>query len=256
MLVDAHEHLPKRISCINVKSAYKIRWSEFHSGAAAAPAFSRAATPQGNEIHVSETHHWKSHRQTPPASIFHVNVEKQHPHALISWSVGVSKPNWLGKKPVVKTNVHVSRKSKKPTKSPITMAGNRSEKCPRCDITLKHSALRVMCRNKRDAATQWNSRQRMKFIENHTFSCHQRQYLIKTLKSSIRMHWSLASFSASPVGRMLWFPDLWVYLNPIDLEKKPVVKTNVHLLRTVNRQPWFPCVGLVKTIAKPKRKKQ
>ena len=33
------------------------------------------------------------------------------------------------------------------------------------------------------------------------------------------MHGKLATLSASPVNRMLWFLNLWVYLNPIDLKK-------------------------------------
>ena len=45
-------------------------------------------------------------------------------------------------------------------KNTDSMSGIRSQNCPRSGITLQASALRVMCKTKRDAAEQWNSRQR------------------------------------------------------------------------------------------------
>ena len=115
------------------------------------------------------------------------------------------------------------------------MTGIPSQSPLRSGTTLQASALRVMYISKRDAARQWNSRKRRKFIENYTFRRHQRQYFIKISKNTICMHGGLHSFSASPVGRMLWFLDLWVYLNPIDLQKIHVVKTNVHNSRKLKK---------------------
>ena len=63
---------------------------------------------------------------------------------------------------------------------------------------------------------------------------------MKILKNSIRMHGGLHSFSASPVGRMLWFLDLWVHLNPIDLEKIPVVETIVQVSRKSKKTNQIP----------------
>ena len=64
-------------------------------------------------------------------------------------------------------------------KNTDSMSGIRSQNCPRSGITLQASALRVMCKSKRDAAEQWNSRQRRKIIEFHAQTAHQRQLFMK-----------------------------------------------------------------------------
>ena len=63
---------------------------------------------------------------------------------------------------------------------------------------------------------------------------------MKILKNSIRMHGGLASVSASPVGRMLWFLDLWVHLNQIDSEKISVVETIVQVSRKPKKTDQIP----------------
>ena len=49
------------------------------------------------------------------------------------------------------------------------------------------------------ASRQWNSRQRKKFIENHTFRCHQRQYFIKfSIFEFVRFHGTTPWCTSAP----------------------------------------------------------
>ena len=175
--------------------------------------------PQAMKFASAKKIHWKSCTSTSLASTFHENLEKQHSHArrfaqlfgfpcrshaLISWPMGASKPNCLRKNTGCRNErVRFEKiKENRPNRI-ISMAGNRSEKCPRSGITLQASALRVMYRSKRDAARQWNSRQRRKFIEFHAQTNRQRWIFMKFLENNISMHCNYLSFSASPHNRML-----------------------------------------------------
>ena len=70
-----------------------------------------------------------------------------------------------------------------------------------------------------------------KFGDFFTENGHQRQYFMKFCKNDIFMRGALASFSASPVGRMLHFIDLWHHLNVFDLYQISATKKNLHISR-------------------------
>ena len=81
---------------------------------------------------------------------------------------------------IAQTNVHVSRNQTIcDQKISIACRAFVRKITPALVLLYKHSALRVMCWSKRDAARQWNSRQRRKIIEFHAQTVHQRKLFIK-----------------------------------------------------------------------------
>ena len=83
-------------------------------------------------------------------------------------------------------------------------------------LLYKHSALRVMCMSKRDAARQWNSRQRNQIIEMNT-NCSQALIFHEILKSRCFTENRWCTIIPSPAIHLLHFIDLWHHRNVFKL---------------------------------------
>ena len=111
------------------------------------------------------------------------------------------------------------------------MAANRAQVHPRLGITLQanRSTSHLKCEPRRREAMKFAPAR--KFGDFSIENGHQRQYFMKFCKINIFMRGALASFSASPVGRMLHLIDPGHHRNQMNLEKIPVRDATVHSSR-------------------------
>jgi len=128
------------------------------------------------------------------------------------------------------------------------MAANRAPIHPRLGITLQanRSTSHLKYKPRRREAMKFAPARKFGefFIENG----HQLQYFMKFCKIDIFMRGALASFSASPVGRMLRSIDPGHHRNQMKLQQIRVRNATVHVSRNSRLNdrkistPWRPIV--------------